>query len=96
MRGTTRLYGAKTATAGAYITQNHEGRSTLTPAFADIGALGALAHRIKAQIGDETLYIYIIGMPRCFGLKPGRQSFAMRISWHKCRVTNVLRAMRLV
>ena len=43
----TGLNRAKSTTAGADISQDHKGRSALSPALADIGALSTLADGIQ-------------------------------------------------
>jgi hypothetical protein len=42
-------HGAKAATPGAQIAQQHEGRGAMVPALADVGAVRRLANRVQAQ-----------------------------------------------
>src|SRR5690349_6071340 len=64
-RGTTRRYGAESATACAHIPENHERCRTCTPAFAHVRAIPAFADGVK---------LVRINQPPDFGIfRPYRQ-----------------------
>src|SRR5579859_3088053 len=58
--GATGFYGAKTATACANAAQDHEGRSSVSPAFADIGAARLLAHRVQLFAAHQLLEVFVV------------------------------------
>jgi hypothetical protein len=54
------LHGAEAAAAGADVAQNHESGGAAAPALADVGAGGALADGVEAQIAQERFQLAIV------------------------------------
>ena len=61
---------AKTAAAGAGISQHHEGRCALVPALPDVRAMRRLAHRMQVERTGQALQLVVIFTHRCAGLEP--------------------------
>jgi len=65
-------HGAEAASACAEIAQHHEGGSLVMPAFADVGALGALADGVQAEGTGQSLEVVVVFADRGAGLEPLR------------------------
>jgi hypothetical protein len=68
--GAAGLDGAEITGAGADVTQNHEGGGAAGPAFAEVGALGALANGVELVFVDEFADGVVTGAGREFGAEP--------------------------
>src|SRR4051812_18173396 len=70
--GTSVSNGAVGAVAGADVAEDHEGGGAVFPTFADVGAVGFLAHRMEVQLAHQVLEPHIVGAARRFHLQPRR------------------------
>jgi len=59
-RRAARLHVAEAAASGTDVPQDHKGGGLLVPAFADVGATGALAYRMQALLAHELFEFEII------------------------------------
>jgi hypothetical protein len=64
--------GAEGARAGADVAQDHQGRGPARPAFAEVGALRALADRVQPMFADQPVGGHVTGAAREPGAEPGR------------------------
>jgi hypothetical protein len=68
----TRLHRAKTAASRADVAEDHDRRRLARPAFAEIGALRALAHGVEFVLVDDFRRLLINRAARNFRAKPRR------------------------
>jgi len=69
---------AETAGTGTDIPQNHECGGFMVPAFADIGASGLLAYRVKRKLLHQSPRFEIFWASRRLNLDPRRKSIHRR------------------
>src|SRR4029453_16803528 len=81
-------HGAVAAVPRAHITENHERRGEVLPAFADIRAVGLFAHRMEVPLPHETLETEVLRPARRPHLEPGRLGQRGRRGWIQERERN--------
>ena len=68
--GTALGHGAEAAAPGAEVAEHHERRGLVVPAFADVGAVGALADGVQVEVAGKLLECVEIVADRGLGLQP--------------------------
>src|SRR5437764_597416 len=78
-RWATMGHSAIGAVSRAHVAEDHERCGAVLPAFAHVGAVGFLAHRVEVQLAHEALEAKVVRSAGSFHLEPGWLALGERL-----------------